>query len=127
MSTITIPAARFDALSTSPLLLGLLTVLPRDVLEEELLGGKLDSTALAMFSRCGTACRAAVAASGLRRAGEPGGLRLCVGDFVDSVNLLAWAKAHGCPWNEKVCESITCRRGNLQVLTWWGCTSVQVK
>ena len=63
----------------------------------------IDRTFLA---QAGSACRAAVAASGLRRAGTR---RVVMGrsvwvvthrltEFVGSIERLAWAKASGCPW-----------------------------
>ena len=96
------------ALAGSPLLRGLLTVLPREVFEKEVLG-LLSETDLAMFSRCGRECREAVVASGLPRAGarETGGQPLHLKHFVSSVNMLSWAKASGSPWSAEVCFGIT--------------------
>ena len=78
---------------------------------------RLGPTYLALFGRVGGACRAAVVASGLPRAGTAAGGRLDVIKFVKSVPLLAWAKAKDCPWNEATCQDAA-RGGHLDVLKW---------
>ena len=95
------------ALAGSPLLRGLLTVLPREVFEKEVLS-LLSETDLAMLSRCGRDCREAVVASDLPRAGAPetGGELLEYVEFVRSTNMLSWARTSGCPWDARVCFAV---------------------
>jgi len=74
----------------------------------------LDLIDRTFVAQTGGACRAAVAASGLPRAGssltvDELGRSVCVvthklSDFCTSVERLAWAKASGCPWVELACE-----------------------
>ena len=40
-----------------------------------------------------------------------------VGDFLGSTVRLAWAKANGCPWDERTCE-LAARGGHLVALQW---------
>lgn len=95
------------ALAGSPLLRGLLTVMPREVFEKEVLS-LLSETDLAMLSRCSRDCREAVVASGLPRAGAPetGGAPLNYARFVRSTNMLSWANTSGCPWDARVCCAV---------------------
>ena len=83
----------------------------------------IDRTFLA---QAGGACRAAVAASDLPRAGTRQevleGRRVWVvthkrRDFCTSVERLAWAKANGCPWDELLCMFVA-HGGRLAVLGW---------
>ena len=37
--------------------------------------------------------------------------------FVRSVALLRWARANGCPWDERTCAAVAAG-GNLEVLKW---------
>jgi hypothetical protein len=83
---------------TFPLLDRLLEDLP-EVVERFVLAA-LDPTAQALFARVGRGWRAVVMSSGLPRAGITEGMPLRVTTFCGSVELLAWAKANGCPWNE---------------------------
>jgi len=82
----------------------------------------IDRTFLA---QAGWACRAAVAASDLPRAGTR---RVVLGrsvwvvthrleEFVGSVQRLAWAKASGCPWVARI-SLLAARGGSLDVLRW---------
>jgi hypothetical protein len=75
----------------------------------------LDPIDCTFLAQTGGACRAAVAASGLPRAGstlttvDELGRSVWVvthkfSDFCTSVERLAWAKASGCPWVELPCE-----------------------
>jgi hypothetical protein len=87
----------------------------------------IDRTFLA---QAGRACRAAVAAADLPRAGsreEVLGKSVWVvthrlSEFVDSVERLAWAKASGCPWskprNMRKRRAIIAGRGRLHVPRW---------
>jgi len=98
-----------------PLLDQLLEKLP-EVLESFVLP-KLDPTDLAMLARAGKGWRAMVVYSNLPRAGSTAGPRLMLDAFCGSVQRLAWAKANGCPLNEKVCSNAA-RGGQLDVLRW---------
>ena len=106
-------AAPDDADAPSELL-GLLLEWP------DLLGlvlARLDPTDCALLSRMGKPWLAAVVSRGLPRAGKGGAVPLKLVDFVASAKMLAWAKATGCPWEEKTCSSIA-RGGHLAVLQW---------
>ena len=83
------------------------------VLFKELVLARLDPTDLALFAKAGPEARAAVVASGLPRAGVPGGVLLEVKDFVSTVELLAWAKEKGCPWGTRTC-ALVARGGHLE-------------
>jgi len=97
----------------SPLLGGLLEKVP-EVLAAEVLA-QLGPTDLVLFGQVGRACRGAVVAFGVPQeettsdgnddeGTEMGGpLLLRVGNFVGSVERLAWAKESGCPWAESIC------------------------
>jgi len=82
----------------------------------------IDRTFLA---QAGRACRAAVAASNLPRAGtrrEVAGRTVWMvthrlRDFVVTVDRLAWAKASGCPWVARTCM-LAAKDGHLEVLQW---------
>jgi len=91
----------------------------------------IDRTFLA---QTGGACRAAVAASNLPRAGTRrvevlGRTRATtrrvvlwvvthkVREFCTSVERLAWAKASGCPWVARTC-ALAAQGGHLEVLKW---------
>jgi hypothetical protein len=76
----------------------------------------LDQTAIALLARVGRGWRATVVYSDLPRAGSRG-LPLMVSTFCGSVELLAWAKANGCPWTERTCRYIA-TGGQPDVLTW---------
>jgi len=98
------------------------------LLEEwpDLLGlvlAQLDPTDHALLSRVGKPWLAAVVSRGLPRAGKEGAELLKSRRFVASVEMLAWAKANGCPWTERTCNSIA-RGGHLAVLQWQGLTLV---
>jgi len=85
----------------------------------------LDPIDRTFLAQTGGACRAAVAASDLPRAGtrrEVLGRTVWVVThrlvrFCTSVERLAWAKNNGCPWDEATC-SIAARDGHLEVLKW---------
>jgi len=94
-------------------LLGPLLELP-EVFAAEVLP-RLDPADLALVARVGRASRAVVVASSLPRAGASVGVPLKIKDFVESIELLAWAKENGCPWVARTCAVIA-RHGNLQVL-----------
>ena len=60
---------------------------------------RLDPTDLALMRRVNRGFRSAVeSSSDLPRAGVSEGVPLEVSQFVGTVELLAWAKADGCPW-----------------------------
>ena len=99
----------------SPLLAPLLERLP-EVFGAEVLP-RLDPADRAMCSRVGGACRAAVADSGLPRAGTSAEVPLKISNFVGSTKRLAWAKDNMCPWEEDTCALIAAG-GNLEALTW---------
>jgi hypothetical protein len=98
-----------------PLLDRLLEKLP-EVLERFVLP-ELDPTDLAMLARAGKGWRATVVSSNLPCAGKTAGSRLKLDAFCRSFQRLAWAKANGCPWNEKVCSNAA-RGGHVDVLRW---------
>jgi len=83
----------------------------------------LDPIDRTFLAQTGSACRAAVAASDLPRAGtrrEVLGRSVWVvqhrlREFVGSVEQLAWAKNSGCTWNEWTCM-LAARGGRLEVL-----------
>jgi len=113
----------------SPLLGGLLVGLP-EVLDAEVLA-RLEPTDLVLFGQAGRACRAAVVAFGVPQeelerwlsyasdddGTEGGPLLLRVGNFVGTVERLAWANAMGCPWNGCIC-ALAAGGGHLEVLMW---------
>jgi len=76
-----------------------------------------DPTDLAVLAQVGRGFLAAVVSSGLPRAGKEGAVRLKRKDFVGYVERLAWAKANGCPWDERTCAYVA-RGGQLEVLRW---------
>jgi len=91
------------ALSDSPLL-GRLLGEWSDVFDAEVLP-LLDPATRALFGRVGQACRDAVLRSPkLECAGRTAGVKLELEDFVATVELLAWAKTNGCPWNYNTCK-----------------------
>jgi hypothetical protein len=69
----------------------------RDVLVKHVLA-RLDPTDCALLAQVGKPWRAVLVANNLPRAGKRGAVDLKVVDFVSSVEMLAWAKANGCPW-----------------------------
>ena len=58
----------------------------------------LSSTDVYMLSLVNKACR-----EGVREWTEGGPTRLLLSDFVVSKEMLQWARANGCPWNEYTC------------------------
>ena len=109
--------------NTSPPLLDLVERFP-DLFAQQVLQ-HLDPIDRTFLAQVGSACRAAVAASDLPRAGtrrvELGRSVWVVthqlGELVGSVERLAWAKASGCPWVARIC-ALAARSGSLKVLTW---------
>ena len=99
----------------SPLLGRLLEELPEVLLAEVL--RRLDPTDLALFARTGRASRAAVASSGLPRAGTSEGVAFKLTQFCASVERLAWAKANDCPWLARTC-AVAAVGGRAEVLRW---------
>lgn len=95
---------------SSPLLGGLLEQAP-EVLATHVLS-RLDRSDLAMFSRVSRAC-ATAAAEWVAEAEEV----LVVKDFVHRLERLAWAKANGCPWEDRT-AAIIARHGVLEALMW---------
>jgi hypothetical protein len=77
----------------------------------------LDPTTLALFARVRREWHAVVVSSGLPCAGITEGAPLRVTEFCGTVDRLAWAKANGCPWNERTC-ALTARSGRIEVLMW---------
>jgi hypothetical protein len=110
----------------SPLLEGLLGGELPEVFAAKMLP-QLDTTDRAMFGRVGKASRAAAVYSGLPRAGADGWVPLQLGQFVGSVERLAWAGENGCPlvprttcgcgWDMRVCQEAAAQ-GSLEVLIW---------
>ena len=78
---------------------------------------QLDPTDCALLSRVGKQWLATVVSRDLPLAGQGAAVPLKIADFVASVEMLAWAKANGCPWREGTCNSIA-RSGHLAVLQW---------
>jgi hypothetical protein len=92
------------------------------LLEEwpDLLGlvlARLNPTDCALLSQVGKPWLAALVSRGLPRAGKGGAVSLKLIHFIASVEMLAWAKANGCPWQPRTCNSIA-RGGHLAVLQW---------
>jgi len=87
--------------------------------------GHLDPIDRTFLAQAGGACRAAVAASDLPRAGtreEVLGKSVWVvthrlRELCTSVERLAWAKASGCPWVAHIC-ALAAEGGRLEVLRW---------
>jgi hypothetical protein len=85
----------------------------------------LDPIDRTFLAQAGGACRAAVAASDLPRAGtreEVLGESVWVvthrlRQFCTSIERLAWAKASGCPWVPQVC-ALAAEGGRPEVLQW---------
>jgi len=83
----------------------------------------LDPIDRTFLAQAGSACRAAVAASDLPRAGtrqvalgrSVWVVRHKITEFCTSVERLAWAKASGCPWVAYACE-VAALSGRLDVL-----------
>jgi len=75
----------------------------------------LDPTDCALLARVAKAWLAVVLANNLPRAGKAGAVPLKVTDFVGSVEMLAWAKDNGCPWESRTCAAAG---GRLDVLQW---------
>jgi len=107
-------AAPPDADAASELLVPMLEEWP------DLLGlvlAQLDPTDYALLSRVGKPWLAAVVSRGLPLAEKGCAVPLKLVDFVASVEMLAWAKANGCPWERRTCKRIA-RGGHLAVLMW---------
>ena len=77
----------------------------------------LDPTAMALLARVRRECHAVVVSSDLPCAGITEGAPLRVTEFCGTVDRLAWAKANGCPWNERTC-ALAARGGRIEVLKW---------
>jgi hypothetical protein len=90
-----------DGTDASPLLGRLLEEL-HDLFAAEVLS-VLDPTDLALLARACWKCGEAVVPSGFEIAGESAEEPLRLTDFVRSVEVLAWGKDNGCPWNERTC------------------------
>jgi hypothetical protein len=91
----------FVAARTPCPLLDLLERLP-DLFVQEILS-QLDPTDRALVAQVGRPWLAAVAGSGLPRAGKSVVVPLNFKAFCTSAKRLAWAKDNGCPWVEKTC------------------------
>ena len=104
-----------DGTDASPLLGRLLAEL-RDLFAAEVLP-LLDPTDLTLIARASWECGEAVLSSGVEIAGESEDLPLTVKDFLGSVELLAWGKDNGCPWNAWTC-AFAAEGGHLAVLQW---------
>ena len=70
-------------------------VLVKHVLE------RLDPKDCALVAQVGKPWLKVVVANKLPRAGKAGSLKLKVVNFVESVEMMEWAKANGCPWNSR--------------------------
>jgi hypothetical protein len=114
-SSASAPAPVRDGADASPLLGRMLKEYP-DVFEREVLKKRLDPTDCALLARACYKCGEAVASAGVVRAGSPG-LTFKVKDFVVTVELLAWAKANGCPWESRDDDLWRCRHS----LSYWVC------
>ena len=90
-----------DGTDASPLLGRLLGEL-NDLFAAEVLS-LLNPTDLALLARACWKCGEAVVPSGFEIAGESAEEPLRLTDFVRSVEVLAWGKDNGCPWNERTC------------------------
>jgi hypothetical protein len=109
--------------TTSPPLLDLLERFP-DLFAQKVLQ-HLDPIDRTFLAQVGSACRAAVVASDLPRAGTRAELMgksvwvvtHRVREFVGSIKRLAWAKASGCPWVAETCMLVA-EGGRLEVLQW---------
>jgi len=86
----------------------------------------LDPIDRTFLAQAGSACRAAVVASGLRRAGGPTvdeserivwRVTHLMSEFCTSVERLAWAKANSCPCGART-SALAARGGRLEVLQW---------
>jgi hypothetical protein len=88
----------------------------REVLVKHVLE-RLDPNDVAMLAQVGKPWLAVVVANNLPRAGKVDAPPLKPRDFLVSVKLLAWAKANGCPWDERVCETAI-SGGHLAGLQW---------
>jgi len=105
-----------DGADASPLLGGLM-VEWADVFREEVLKKWLDPTDLALLARACWKCREAVASAGLVRAGDTDEVPFRLLKFFASLELLAWAKANGCPWVAAVC-GLAAKHGQVEALQW---------
>ena len=89
----------------------------REVFDKEVLP-LLSPTTRAVFGRVGQASRDAVLRSPeLSCAGRTVGVKFRVEDFVETVELLAWAMDNGCRWDAHTCAAVT-KGGGLEVLQW---------
>jgi len=84
---------------------------PQHVLE------RLDPKDCAMLAQVAKPWLEVMAADNLPRAGKAGSVQLKVVDFVESVEMMQWAKANGCPWHLGTCAKVAIR-GHLDVLKW---------
>jgi hypothetical protein len=103
-----------DGADASPLLGGLM-VEWSDVFREEVLKKWLDPTDLAMLARACWKCGAAVASAGMVSSGDTEEEPFKIVTFIASSELLAWAKANRCPWDERVC-ALTAKYGQVDAL-----------
>jgi hypothetical protein len=114
------PAIVRDSTADSPLLGPLLDEWG-DVFQEEVLKKWLDRTDCALLARACWKCSEAVASAlGLACAKDNVVVPLAplkIVDFFVSVQLLAWAKANGCPWVARVC-TLAAKGGRLEALQW---------
>jgi len=104
-----------DGTDASPLLGRLLEEL-RDLFAAEVLS-LLDPTDLALLARACWKCGEAVLTSGVEIAGETEERPLVLQNFLVSIELLAWAKDNGFPWDGPIC-ALAAEGGHLAVLVW---------
>jgi hypothetical protein len=104
-----------DGTDASPLLGRLLGEL-HDLFATEVLP-LLDPTDIALLARACWKCGEAVLWSGVEIAGETEDRPLKVEDFLGSVELLAWGKDNGCPWNRRTC-ALAAGGGHMVALRW---------
>jgi len=77
----------------------------------------MDPTDYALLARVGKPWLEVVLASNLPRAGMGGAVKLKLVDFCGSVEMLAWAKDNGCPWEGRTC-ALLAGHGRLEMLEW---------
>jgi hypothetical protein len=104
-----------SANSTQPTLSQLAKKLP-DVFAHEVLR-RLNPRTRAMLAETSRALRTAVAAAGLPRVLGKRKLKLKLRYYANSIERLAWAKAHGCPWSDQICARLA-MLGNLKAFRW---------
>ena len=78
---------------------------------------RLEPIDIAMLTQVGKPWLAVVVAANLPCAGKSPGLPFVLKDFAGSAELLARARANGCPWESRTCAGLAAD-GHLGVLQW---------